>query len=106
MAAHATAKTRSIPRQAITSVSHPPTIRPARIPADIPEVTMPRTVARLAGSAKRPPTELSWAPTEEPAPTAQVTRHSNHVVPTELVTASAVAKAPNWIESTRRGGNR
>jgi hypothetical protein len=69
MMAHAVANTRNIPRQPISSFSHPPTIRPAMMPADIPAVTMPRTAARRWGFAKRPATELNCAPTDDPAPT-------------------------------------
>src|SRR5262245_53443651 len=39
MIAHAAANTRNIPRQPISSLSQPPTIRPARIPAEMPAVT-------------------------------------------------------------------
>src|SRR5512133_1278539 len=65
--AHAAAKTRNIPRQPISSFIQPPAIRPVRMPAEIPEVTVPRTVARRRGLANRPATELNCAPTDDPA---------------------------------------
>ncbi|MEV5303095.1 hypothetical protein [Amycolatopsis methanolica] len=70
----------------ISPVSQPPPIRPARMPAEIPAVTTPSTVARRRGSANRPATELRCAPTAEPAP----------------ITASAA----NCAATTVLGGNR
>ena len=104
--AHAIANTRNIPRQPISSFSHPPTIRPARIPAEIPAVTIPSTVARRWGFAKRPATELNCAPTDDPAPTTPITRPRSHGAPTRALTANAVASALNCVETTCLGANR
>src|SRR5690242_8850992 len=92
--AQAEAKTRNIARQPISSFSQPPTIRPRRMPAEIPAVTMPSTVAPRSGFAKRPATELNWAPTDEPAPITPTTRARSHGVPTTALTPSAMASAP------------
>lgn len=104
--AHDAAKASTVPRQPIASASQPPTIRPARIPAEIPAVTIPSTVARSSAAASRPATELSPAPTVEHAPITPITGPSSTTRSTAALSARAAAKIPNWVANARRGQNR
>lgn len=104
--AQAVANTRSVARQPISSVNQPPAIRPVRIPAEIPAVTMPRTVARRFSGASLPATELRPAPTAEHAPTKPVSAPSTTTPPATALAASTAARTPNCAERTRDGANR
>ncbi len=90
----------------ISPVSQPPPIRPARMPAEIPAVTTPSTVARRRGSANRPATELRCAPTAEPASITASTSPSSAAEPTAVASARATASAANCAATTVLGGNR
>lgn len=93
----------------ISPVSQPPPIRPARMPAEIPAVTTPSTVARRRGSANRPATELRCAPTAEPAPITASARgelRGNHRSRREPVHQRDQHREPGEIPDRAAGEHR